>query len=88
MNGARTTPECSCGCPDNTPTQHGAFCARYGMLRGFGREVGDPCPNHCAGPNGPVLLKSFGEGPGCEWCGWGAGEPDLIALDYLADDDD
>lgn len=26
-------PPCDCGCPDNTPTQHRAFCARYGRFR-------------------------------------------------------
>lgn len=26
-------PPCDCGCPGNTPTQHGAFCARYSRLR-------------------------------------------------------
>ena len=50
------------------------------MLRGFGREVGDPCPNHCAGPNGPVLLKSFGEGSGCDWCGYGINEGEPMRL--------
>lgn len=29
-------PECTCGCEGNTPTQHGAFCAKYGRFRGLG----------------------------------------------------
>lgn len=30
---ARGETECSCGLEGNSPTQHGAFCKRYGRLR-------------------------------------------------------
>ncbi len=32
-------PKCDCGCESNTPTQHKAFCKKYGALRGAGNPI-------------------------------------------------